>query len=134
MDDSFEAPRVPLELAVRIGCKLQFEAIAETPMLLNVKPRHDAYQLITQERLDLSPVNPGSEFEDDHGNTVMRLSIPGGVTTVIYDAVAMVPAASEDFAHLDQPIPPHRLPAGLLRYTLPSRYCDSDKLRDFAWR
>jgi transglutaminase-like putative cysteine protease len=25
------------------------------------------------------------------------------------------------------------LPSDLLRYTLPSRYCDSDKLMDFAW-
>jgi transglutaminase-like putative cysteine protease len=134
MDDSSEAPRVPLELAVRIGCKLQYESVTETSTLLSVKPRHDAYQLITQERLDLSPVNPGSEFEDDHGNTVMRLTMPAGITTVTYDAVTMVPAQSEDFAHIDQPIPPHRLPAGLLRYTLPSRYCDSDKLRDFAWQ
>src|SRR6266511_5626976 len=134
MDYFSDAPKVPLELAVRIGCKLQYESAAETPMLLSVKPRHDAYQLITQERLDLLPVHPGSEFEDDHGNTILRLSMPAGSTTVIYDAVTMVPALSEDFAHVDDPIPSHRLPASLLRYTLPSRYCDSDKLRDFAWQ
>jgi transglutaminase-like putative cysteine protease len=134
MEDNHDTPRVPLELAVRIGCKLQYESTAETPMLLNVKPRHDAYQLITQERLYLSPIHPASEFEDDHGNTVLRLSMPPGFTTVIYDAVTMVPALSEDVAHVDEPIPPHRLPASLLRYTLPSRYCDSDKLRDFAWQ
>ena len=29
---------------------------------------------------------------------------------------------------------PGDLPAALLRYTLPSRYCDSDKLTDFAWQ
>jgi transglutaminase-like putative cysteine protease len=28
---------------------------------------------------------------------------------------------------------PHELPPHVLRYTLPSRYADSDKLRDFAW-
>jgi transglutaminase-like putative cysteine protease len=134
MDHTTEAPKVPLELAVRIGCKLQYESAFETAMLLSVKPRQDAYQLITQERLELQPVNSGSEFEDDHGNTVLRLSMPAGQTTIIYDAVTMVPALSEDFAHLDAPIPPQQLPASLLRYTLPSRYCDSDKLRDFAWQ
>jgi transglutaminase-like putative cysteine protease len=32
-----------------------------------------------------------------------------------------------------EPIPVEELPPELLRYTLPSRYCDSDKLFDFAW-
>jgi transglutaminase-like putative cysteine protease len=31
------------------------------------------------------------------------------------------------------PAMPGDLPADLLRYTLPSRYCDSDKLINFAW-
>jgi transglutaminase-like putative cysteine protease len=31
------------------------------------------------------------------------------------------------------PQTPGELPAELLRYTLPSRYCDSDKLTNFAW-
>jgi transglutaminase-like putative cysteine protease len=30
-------------------------------------------------------------------------------------------------------VPVGQLPFELLRYTLPSRYCDSDKLMDFAW-
>ncbi|HUR57462.1 MAG TPA: transglutaminase family protein, partial [Opitutaceae bacterium] len=30
-------------------------------------------------------------------------------------------------------VAPAELPPGLLRYTLPSRYCDSDKLARFAW-
>jgi len=30
-------------------------------------------------------------------------------------------------------LPVEQLPSELLRYTLPSRYCDSDKLMDFAW-
>ena len=31
-------------------------------------------------------------------------------------------------------VPVYELPAELLRYTLPSRYCDSDKLFNFAWK
>ena len=36
--------------------------------------------------------------------------------------------------HLDQPIDPEKLAPALLRYTFPSRYCDSDMLQDFAWQ
>ncbi len=91
-------------------------------MLLSVKPRHDAHQMVAQESLDISPLQTANDFQDDHGNSVLRINLPPGVTTLVYDAIAFVPAASEDFMHLDHPIPPHRLPAEFLRYTLPSRY------------
>lgn len=135
MNDSLSPlPNPPLELAVRVGCKLTYEAAAEVPMLLNIKPRHDAYQLVAQEALNVAPVQAAHEFQDDHANSVLRLNLQPGVSTLIYDAVVFVPSASEDFMRLDQPIAPNALPAELLRYTLPSRYCDSDKLRDFAWQ
>jgi transglutaminase-like putative cysteine protease len=134
MDNLTDVPKTPLDLAVRIGCRLQYQVHLETPTLLNVKPRHDSYQLIAEERISFDPQIPISEFMDDHGNTVLRLSLQPGWNTLVYDALAYVPSASEDFAHLDEPIAPQRLPAHLLRYTLPSRYCDSDKLRDFAWQ
>jgi transglutaminase-like putative cysteine protease len=125
---------MPLELAVRVGCKLIYESPFEASMLLNIKPRHDAYQLVAQEALDIKPVQSAREFQDDHGNAVLRMNLDPGTTTLSYDAITFVPAAREDFIRLDWPIPPSQLPADLFRYTLPSRYCDSDKLRDFAWQ
>jgi transglutaminase-like putative cysteine protease len=133
MDHLPELPKVPLDLAVRIGCKLQYETTGEASMLLNVKPRQDAYQFVAQERVDFAPAMAASEFEDDHRNSVYRLTLQPGDDTLIYDAVVNVPSLRENFVHLDYPVPPQRLPPKLLRYTLPSRYCDSDKLRDFAW-
>jgi transglutaminase-like putative cysteine protease len=42
---------------------------------------------------------------------------------------------NQEFAGLvsPEPVSPVELPPALLRYTLPSRYCDSDKLLQFAW-
>ena len=134
MDHLPDLPKVPLELAVRIGCKLQYEAVAETPTLLSVRPRQDIYQFVAKESFTFTPVLTPSEFEDDHENTVSRLTLQPGWNTLIYDAITYVPSLSEDFAHLDLAIPPQWLTPRLLRYTLPSRYCDSDKLRDFAWQ
>ncbi len=134
MDAFPDPPEVPLDLAVRIGCKLQYETSAETSMLLNLKPRHDAYQFIADEHSAITPAVPTTEFDDDHNNHVLRLSLHPGLSTIEYDAIVNVPSQSEDFAHLDEPHSPQRLPANLLRYTLPSRYCDSDNLRDFAWQ
>ncbi len=127
-------PKVPLDLAVRVGCKLQYCTSAETPALLAIKPRQDVHQLIVEERLDFGHPAQVANFEDDHGNHVLRFALEPGLNNICYDAIARVPSEAESFAHLDAPIPAESVPAELLRYTLPSRYCDSDRLRDFAWQ
>jgi transglutaminase-like putative cysteine protease len=126
-------PRPPLVLAVRVGCKIAYECAESVPALVTFKPRQDAWQSIRHESVEFQTGLAATEFEDDHGNIVYRLVFKPGRNVLNYDAIVMVPSAREDFAHLDEPVPPHLLPASLLRYTLPSRYCDSDKLLDFAW-
>ena len=76
MSEQIDPPVLPLELAVRVGCKLRYSSTFKASMLLNLKPRHDSYQFVAQEMLSVLPVQPASEFEDDHGNTTVRLSLP----------------------------------------------------------
>jgi hypothetical protein len=128
----FQAPS--LDLAVRVGCELIYDATGGTPTLVTLKPRHDALQSIRQESILFDPQLTATEFEDDHFNIVYRLVLKPGRNVLRYDAIVMVPSLREDFAWLDRPIPPHQLPASILRYTLPTHYCDSDKLLDFAWQ
>ncbi len=127
-------PMPALDLAVRVGCELVYEASAETPALVTLKPRQEALQSIRQESFQFEPQLTATEFEDDHFNIVYRLVLKPGQNSLRYDAVVMVPSVREDFLWLDKPIAPHLLPASILRYTLPTRYCDSDKLLDFAWQ
>jgi transglutaminase-like putative cysteine protease len=128
------APPPPLELTVRVGCKIIYETSADTPALVIFKPRQDEFQSIRQESMLFEPELPTTEFEDDHQNIVYRLTLRPGLNTISYDAIVRVPSLTEDFGWLDEPVPPYLLPASILRYTLPSRYCDSDKLLDFAWK
>ena len=62
----FQGPN--LDLAVRIGCELIYDAAADTPALVTLKPRHDALQYIHQESFHFEPQSTASEFEDDHFN------------------------------------------------------------------
>lgn len=123
-----------LDLAVRVGCEMIYETEAETPVLVTFKPRQDSAQMICQERLYFEPLLPATEFQDNHQNIIYRLMLKPGRNVLRHDAMVMVPSLREDAWWVDEVIPPHRLPASLLRYTLPSRYCDSDKLLDFAWQ
>ena len=58
-----------------------------------------------------------------------------GRNDIRYDALVAVSSTPENQgAPGVLPVPVYELPAELLRYTLPSRYCDSDKLFNFAWK
>ncbi len=133
MNSSTTTASPSLDLAVRVGCELVYETSASTPALVNFKPRQDTYQSIRQESVKFEPHSQATEFEDDHFNIVYRVMMEPGRNVLRYDGIVMVPSLPEDSAWRDEPIPPHELPASILRYTLPTRYCDTDKLLDFAW-
>ena len=87
------------------------------------------------ESLALGDNLPAEEFIDSHGNCVCRVRLAPGSNCFRHNAIARLPR--NRITTTSSPVF-HRLPAispvALLRYTLPSRYCDSDQLIDFAWR
>ncbi|MGA9579823.1 MAG: hypothetical protein WBV90_19590, partial [Terrimicrobiaceae bacterium] len=88
-------PTPALDLAVRVGCELVYEASAETPTLVTLKPRQEALQSIRQESFQFEPQLTATEFEDDHFNIVYRLVLKPGQNSLRYDAVVMVPSVRE---------------------------------------
>jgi transglutaminase-like putative cysteine protease len=124
-----------LDLAVRVGCRLTYNAPGAVPLFLKLKPRMDPGQVVQQERLQLGDRLPCEEFQDVHGNIVYRLVLRPGITEIIHDAIVLVPSVGDDFNQgYDLPAGLDALPGHWLPYTLPSRYCDSDKLIEFAWK
>ena len=72
-------------------------------------------------------------YVDLYGNSCLRVVLPAGRSTLRYDALVLVPDATED-ADEDAPeLSPEELPDDVLLYTLPSRYCLPDMLGDEAW-
>jgi len=130
----FHADDVPLDLTVRVGLEFVYESTAPTPLFLLIKPRLDTVQYIEKEQLSFNPHLCSLEYEDLHGNIVHRVTLPKGTTTIRHDAFVSVPSLPENNGAVDEPVPVEQLSANLLRYTLPSRYCDSDRLLDFAFQ
>jgi len=127
--------RAPLfDVTLRVGCHLVYEVSGSAVLLLNVQPLRDRRHQVIMETFTLGPGLPTEEFTDSHGNRVHRLTLRPGQNVIHHDAI--VAASSQldnhDFASF-LPSPIATLPPALLRYTLPSRYCDSDKLTNFAW-
>ena len=118
---------------MRVGSECLYRATAPTPALVVVKPRQGPTQFVQEERTHFAPDLSTREFDDEHGNVVYRMVLQPGINLLRYDAIVRVPALSDDAYWSDGASTPDQLPAALLRYTLPSRYADSDRLRDFAW-
>jgi transglutaminase-like putative cysteine protease len=122
-------------LTVRVGCAFTYQSSARVPLLLNLKPRRDPWQSLQEEKLVLGSNLPAEEFEDSHGNIVYRLTLEPGLHEIRHDAIVAVPSCADNHGFGAGPATsPAAMPPGLLRYTLPSRYCDSDKMIAFAWQ
>jgi transglutaminase-like putative cysteine protease len=125
-----------LDLTVRVGCSLVYEVTGTASLLLNLKPRPDRNHLVLAEALSLG-VNDGlraEAFSDTHGNKVYRVNLAPGSNLFRHDALVAVSSQPDNHDLPPGPaLAPVELPTEVLRYTLPSRYCDSDKLANFAW-
>jgi transglutaminase-like putative cysteine protease len=123
----------PLNLTVRVGCNLAYEVSVPTAVLFVLKPRLEGRILVMQERLSFGIGLPSYEYQDSHGNITYRSVFMPGRNEICHDALVAVSSLPDSREVLGAVLPVGQLPAEVLRYTLPSRYCDSDKLMNFAW-
>ncbi len=128
---NLDAP--PLELLLRVGCEIRYRAQFPAPIILTLKPRQGPIQQIQSESFSVDPLHGMLEYEDGFGNIINRFMLQEGLNIIRYDSLIWVPSVPEDTTNTGPAIPVESLPDALLRYTLPSRYCDSDKLLDFAF-
>ena len=122
------------DLTIRCGLELSYDAAEPTPLILLIRPRLEPHQRLEREQLLFAPHVHVQQYEDTHGNIVHRFELPRGRTTVRHDNFISTPAERENTGAIDAPVPVGELPPRVLRYTLPSRYCDSDRLMDFAFQ
>ncbi|MGO9391390.1 transglutaminase-like domain-containing protein [Rhodoblastus sp.] len=121
-------------MLIQAGFDIAFQCPARTPMLLqlNVHPSREA-DLRSADLVTARPNLPMTSYLDLYGNRVTRLDVPPGLVSfhnrlVIYDSGEPEPTPPDT-----ELTPVVGLPDDVLIYLISSRYCDSDKLSDFAW-
>jgi hypothetical protein len=115
-------------LTIRCGLDFTYEASSPTHIVLLIQPRVDRYQSIQSECVEFSPQVLVSQYEDTHHNIVRRFELPVGLTRIRHDAFVSVSSLPEGHDAEGVPLAPGELSEELMRYILPSRYCDSDRL------
>jgi len=111
---------------LRTSCDLTFDIAEPTPFILMLRPRSGVQQWIAREEYRLEPSVPVFEYTDDYGNLCQRLIAPPGVFS-IHTAAEVMTADEVDQAPGAPFIEVQFLPDAVLRFLLPSRYCESER-------
>ena len=120
-------------MRLRVGCEFVHDVASPVHAVVQVEPRVDGDFAIVEESWRNDPAVASSRFIDGFGNLCRRLTIPAGVSTLRYDATIDLAGTPDEWQTEASEIPPERLPADALVFTLPSRFCPSDQLGDTAW-
>lgn len=119
------------KMRLEAGCEILFEAGAQIPLILMLRPRSGVGQWILQEAYLREPSVTVIEYTDGYGNLCQRLVAPEGPFRV--RTTACVDTADKIDVDLDAAfVPVQNLPEDVLQFLLPSRYCQSDLMGDRA--
>ncbi len=122
-------------MKIRVGYELIYDFPQATPMIMVLGTHFTrASDVITPDHLTTSPSVPISPYRDGFGNWCSRIVAPAGRMRLSADGVvrdsglpdAVVPSASQ---HAVEDLPPETLV-----FLLGSRYCETDRLSEAAWR
>jgi transglutaminase-like putative cysteine protease len=118
---------------ILIGCEFTYLAAIATPVVFQVQPPSSPVVSVREPRWAADPPGQARSYTDLYGNPCTRTVLPAGKSTIRYQAVAVVPDATEDSDPGARERGPDDLPDDTLIYTLPSRYCLPDVLGNEAW-
>lgn len=121
-------------MLIRAGYNIAFTTTRPTPMLaaLSVHPSRNR-DLRTAQRIMTDPDVPLYDYIDSFGNICSRLTLPPGSTTISCGFVIEDAFEPDIVAPDARQIPVERLPDDVLMYLLSSRFCETDRLAEFAW-
>lgn len=120
-------------MILQIRSRASYELPADAFILLMIEPplRGDCHQML-DERLMTTPT-PSTQFWNDiYGNPQRRFQAPAGPFSFEFSARAEVQPNSE-LPDDSVELAPAEIPAECMIYTVPSRYCQSDRLTRLAW-
>ena len=110
-----------------IDLALDYDVTSPAHFLFNIEAAFHEGQKVVEERLTVTPSVKVRHFSDErNGNRFIRLDAPKGRLSVNYHATVEINPVAVPL-HLDE-APVTSVPDDVLRYLLPSRYCESDTL------
>jgi transglutaminase-like putative cysteine protease len=122
-------------MRIRVGSELSFDFPQTTPMIAMLSVHFSRFSdLERPDHLKTNPSVPVDGYRDSFGNWCTRLVAPAGRFSLGTDAILRDPGVPDpaDPNALQHQV--QHLPTETLLYLLGSRYCETDRLSDEAWR
>ncbi|MEX0828250.1 MAG: transglutaminase family protein, partial [Haliea sp.] len=122
-------------MLIRVGYEMIYECPQPTPMFLTLNIHHTRVSdLTTSDHIIIKPSTPMTAYRDGFGNWCSRIVAPQGETQITGDAIIKDDGKPDA---VDLSAPQHAvedLPTETLVFLLGSRYCETDRLSETAWR
>ena len=121
-------------MRIRAGYELIYDCPRPTPLILTLNIHYSrASDLIRPDYLVTQPSVPMSSYRDGFGNWCTRLVAPQGRLRLSADALVQDIGVPESPAPRAWQHEVQDLPEETLVFLLGSRYCETDKMSQFAW-
>lgn len=121
-------------MLIRFGFDIAIDCFQDTPMiaLLSVRPER-AGDLRAPEQVITTPEVPTRTYRDLYGNLCRRFVAPAGAFRIWSDGTVADDGLIDPADFAAEEIPVAELPDDCLAYLMGSRYCETDRLSQFAW-
>ena len=121
-------------MLIHIGFDLFFETPAPVTMLLKLYTHPQQAHLLTRpEWVQVEPHIDIHTFIDGFGNRAAKIIAPAGTLRLRYDNVAHDSGQPEPTIEGARLHPPEEIPPECMQFLLASRYCEVDRMSQFAW-
>ena len=122
-------------MRIHVGCELRFEFPQTTPMIATLNVHFSRVsELERPDYLITNPSVPVEGYRDSFGNWCSRLVAPSGHFSLGTDAIIRDSGLSDPINLNALQHQVQHLPAEVVLFLLGSRYCETDRLSDEAWR
>jgi transglutaminase-like putative cysteine protease len=118
-------------MILKAYCQLSLEASSPAPAIFMLRPRSGWGQWVMREEYICDPHLPMVEYTDDFGNLCQRAILPVGHLSLTANCVVDTSDTIDVQRDADF-VPVELVPDPILKFLLPSRYCQSDQLGGLA--
>jgi transglutaminase-like putative cysteine protease len=122
-------------MQIRLGYELTYECPQPTPMLLTLNVHFSRISdMVRPDHLITNPSIPVTAYRDGFGNWCSRIVAPKGEIRLFADAIVNDSGMPDRIEPSAWQHPVEQLPEETLVFLLGSRYCETDRLSEAAWK
>ena len=122
-------------MQIKVGYELSYEFPQPTPMILALNIHFSrASDIVVPDHMHTSPAVPITSYRDGFGNWCNRMLAPAGKVSIFANGI-INDHGLPDPVHLNaEQHAVQTLPEETLVFLLGSRYCETDRLSETAWK